>query len=161
MKLKLIILFSIPIFFSACTSTIMLGNCIDSALPTLNVKDDKVFEITIENKLTNNKISQTLICENYYSSSCSARGNYWSWKLKNKIKTVSSSTVNGPNILITLPNCRDLIKKREKFSFKSESDNKHMYKIIKNDKYFLHHYNKDKSKIKYYELPVVITIVRD
>lgn len=158
MRFYSIVFLTIALFFNACTAPILIGNCIDGALPAISADDDRTFIITIHNKKTDRKVTQNITCQNYYNSSCSVRGNHWDWAAKEDSKKVLTSTVDGPDVLITLPYCSALTKKRGKFYFKSASDGKNMYLNKYNNKYYLHSYHKDKSKIKYYELPVTLSI---
>ena len=150
-KLFLIVLLTLPL--SGCvTGLIALFNCIDSILPKMAKEKNRALIINLKNIKTDEKYIIPVICESYYDSQCSTRGNLWAWRDIKRSETYTVESTEGYPVTFSFTNGSCQMKFDPIYSeiFKDKPFISHMY--VKNVIYNGKKYKKNRhdKNLNYY-----------
>lgn len=110
-RLKLIIVVMIafsPLGLAGCVRAILAPvaalSCLDALIPRSS-SETKTMNVIFTNRTTGVSVDQRIVCEEYYNAQCSVRGNYWDWRNREKIESVTFKTSDGKTLKLVAPTC--------------------------------------------------------
>jgi hypothetical protein len=109
--------FGLSFVLAGCIPTIVMVNCLDAKVARAVKPDRKRFHYVLEVG-SHEPRRGTMVCEEFYSTQCSERGNYWTWRevgledqYAYRFEAFSDPALGL--VEIRLPRCTDFVKNRD------------------------------------------------